>query len=76
MPILDLSQIADPRLLARLRREPVLVRTFIGAVVTLLVQLGLPIDDTLANAVTAAVVAGLALSARSKVTPAASKVGK
>lgn len=69
MPPLDLSQIADPKLLKALRREPVLVRTLVGAVVTLLVQLGLPIDQTLANTITAAAIALLAVSARSKVTP-------
>lgn len=70
MPLIDLSQIADPRLLKALRREPVLVRTFVGTVVTLLVQLGLPIDQGLANTITAAAIALLAVSARSKVAPA------
>lgn len=69
MPVFDLPQLADPRLLRLLNREPVLVRTAIGAVITLLVQLGLPIDDALAHAITGVVVAFLALSARGKVTP-------
>lgn len=69
MPPLDLPQFADPRLLERLRREPVLVRAIIGAAVTLLVQFGLPITDGQANAATALALALLALSARSKVTP-------
>lgn len=56
-------------MLDRIRNEPVLVTTLIGALVTLLVQAGLPISDGLANAITAFVIAALAILARSKVTP-------
>ena len=55
--------------LDRLRNEPVLVTTAVSALLVLLVQAGLPISDGLANAITGFVVAGLALVARSKVTP-------
>ncbi len=60
-------------LLDRLRDEPVLVTTLVGAVVVLLVQLKVPISDGLADAITGVVVAGLALFARTQVTPVAGK---
>lgn len=58
-------------MLERIKNEPVLVTTFVSAVLVTLVQAGLPISDGLANAITGLVVAGLALFARSKVTPTA-----
>lgn len=57
------------RILDRLRNEPVLVTTLIGALLVLLVQAGLPISDELQNAITGVVVAALALFARANVTP-------
>ena len=57
-------------MLDKIRNEPVLVTTLVGAVLVLAVQLGAPISDDLANAISAVVVAGLAFFARSKVTPA------
>lgn len=56
-------------LLDKIRSEPVLVTTFVGAVLVLLVQAGVPISDGLANAITGVVVAALAFVARGKVTP-------
>lgn len=58
-------------MLDKIRNEPVLVTTLAGALIVLAVQLGAPISDELANAITAVVVAVLAFVARSKVTPAA-----
>lgn len=56
-------------MLERIKNEPVLATTLVSAVLVVLVQAGLPISDGLANAITGLVVAGLALFARSKVTP-------
>lgn len=56
-------------MLERIKNEPVLATTFVSAALVVLVQAGLPISDGLANAITGLVVAGLALVARSKVTP-------
>jgi hypothetical protein len=58
-------------MLDKIRSEPVLITTLVGALIVLAVQLGAPISDDLANAITAVVVACLAFVARSKVTPAA-----
>jgi hypothetical protein len=63
------SDRAVKAILEKLRNEPVLATTLLGAVVVLLVQLGVPISDGLANAISAVVVAGLALFARSQVSP-------
>lgn len=57
-------------MLDRLRDEPVLLTTVVGAVLVLLVQFGVPISDGQADAVTAVLVAVLAVFARSKVSPA------
>ena len=56
-------------MLDRLRNEPVLVTTLVGAVLVLLVQAGLPISEGLQNAITGVVVAVLAVVARANVTP-------
>lgn len=56
-------------IIERLRNNPVLVSTFVGAVLVVLVQAGLPISDGLANAITTLVVAGFAIFARSQVVP-------
>lgn len=56
--------------LDRLANEPVLVTTFVGALLNLLIVFGLPIDDEQKLAVVALVTALLAIFARSKVTPA------
>jgi uncharacterized YccA/Bax inhibitor family protein len=57
-------------MLDRLRNEPVLVTTAVSALLVLLVQVGLPISDGLANAITGLVVALMAAFARSQVSPA------
>jgi hypothetical protein len=54
---------------ARIKDEPVLVSTFIGAVVSLLVAFGAPISPDQKTAVITAVIAGLAFFARGRVTP-------
>ena len=56
-------------ILERILNNPVLASTFVGAVLVLLVQAGLPISDGLANAISGVVVAGLAIFARSQVVP-------
>lgn len=56
-------------MLDRIKQEPTLVTTLVGAAIVLLVQVGVPISDELANAITGLVVAALALFLRSKVTP-------
>lgn len=56
-------------IIERVRREPALVYTLVGAVLVLLVQAGVPVSDGLANAISALVVAVMALVVRSKVSP-------
>ena len=56
-------------MLDRLRNEPVLVTTLVGALLVLLVQFGVPLSDGQADAITALVIAVLAVFARSKVSP-------
>ena len=56
-------------ILDRLRNEPVLVSTFVAAVLVLLTQAGLPVSDGLANAISGVVIAGFAIFARSQVSP-------
>ena len=57
-------------ILDRLRDEPVLVTTFVGALLSLLVVFGVPISDDQKLAIVGLITALLALFARSKVTPA------
>ncbi len=57
-------------IIARLRDEPVLVTTFVGALISLLVVFGVPISDDQKTAIIVLLTAGLAIFARSKVTPA------
>jgi hypothetical protein len=56
-------------IIERLRNNPVLVNTLVGALLVLLVQAGVPIRDGLANAISALVVAVLAIFTRSQVVP-------
>ena len=56
-------------MIERIRNEPVLLTTLVGALLTVAIQFGIPISDTQANALNVLVVAGLAVFARSKVTP-------
>lgn len=56
-------------MLEKIRNEPALVTTLVGALLVLLVQAGLPISDGLATAITTVVVALLAFVVRSRVTP-------
>ena len=56
-------------MLERIKSEPTIITTAVGALLVLLVQLGVPISDGLANAISALVVAVLALFLRSQVTP-------
>ena len=53
----------------RISREPVLVTTFVGALLNLLIVFGLPITDEQKLAVVALVTALLAIFARSQVAP-------
>ncbi len=53
----------------RLRNEPVLVTTFVGAVLSLLIVFGVPIVDEQKAAIIAVGTALLAIFARSQVTP-------
>ena len=53
----------------RISNEPVLVTTFVGALLNLLVVFGLPIDDEQKTAVVVLVTAVLAIFARSQVSP-------
>lgn len=52
-----------------LQNEPVATRAAVGAVVVLLTQFGLPIDQGLANAIDGVVGSVLVLGARNRVTP-------
>jgi hypothetical protein len=54
----------------RLRNEPVLVTTFVGALLSLLVVFGVPITDDQKTAIIVLLTAVLAVVARSQVTPA------
>ena len=56
-------------LIEKVRNEPVLVVTFVAAVLTSLVQFGIPLTDEQANSITVLVIAGLAFVARNKVVP-------
>lgn len=56
-------------MLERIKNEPVLVSTFVGTVLVLLVQFGVPLSDAQADAISAVIIAGLAFFARRKVTP-------
>ena len=56
-------------IIERLLNNPVLVSTFVGAVLVLLVQAKVPISDGLANAISGVIVAGFAIFARSQVVP-------
>ena len=56
-------------IIEKILNNPVLASTFVGAVLVVLVQAGVPISDGLANAITGLIVAGLAIFARSQVTP-------
>ena len=53
----------------RILNNPVLLNTFVGAVLVLLVQAKVPISDGLANAISGVIITGLALFARSQVVP-------
>lgn len=53
----------------RLRNEPVLVTTFVGALLSLLVVFGVPITDEQKLAIVALLTAVLAVFARSQVSP-------
>ena len=53
----------------RITREPVLVTTFVGAVLACLVAFGLHLTEEQTAAIIAVVAGVLALFARSKVTP-------
>ena len=53
----------------RITREPVLMTTLVGAVISLLVVFGVPITDEQKTAVVVVVAAVLAIFARSQVTP-------
>ena len=56
-------------IIERLRDEPVLVTTFVGALLGLLVVFGVPISDEQKTAIIVLITAVLAIFARSKVTP-------
>ncbi len=56
------------KIIAKIQNEPVLVRTLLGAVLTLLIKLGVPMAG-LETPIMAVAVALLALSARSAVIP-------
>ena len=56
-------------LVARIQNEPVLVTTFIGAVLELLIAFNVRVDDSQKAAILAVVAAVLALFARGRVTP-------
>lgn len=56
-------------ILDKIRNEPVVISTLVSALLVLLVQFKVPISDGQANAISVAVVAALALFARSQVTP-------
>lgn len=56
-------------LYARLRDEPVLVVGVVSALLVLLVQVGVPVSDGVANAISGLIFAVSALIARRKVTP-------
>ena len=56
-------------LFAKIKNEPVLVSTLVGAVVSLLVAFGVDISADQKTAVIGCVAAALALFARSQVTP-------
>lgn len=53
----------------RIKAEPAIVATAVGAVLSLLVAFGLPISDEQTAAVLAVVWAGLGFFVRSRVTP-------
>lgn len=57
-------------LIERLRDEPVLVTTAVGALLGLLVVFGVPISDDQKTAIIVLLTAVLAIFARSKVSPA------
>lgn len=57
-------------MLDKIKNEPVLVTTVVSALLVVLVQLGVPVSDGLADAISGLIVAAAALFARSKVTPA------
>lgn len=54
---------------ARLRDEPVLTAALVSAVLVVLVQVGVPVSDGLANALSMLIFAVSAYIARRKVTP-------
>lgn len=56
-------------ILAKIKAEPVLARTLVGAAAVLLVQCGVPFPDKLADAISGLIVAVAALSTRAKVSP-------
>lgn len=58
------------QIITRVRNEPVLVTTLVGAVLGLLVAFGVDLSETQTTAIIAVVVAVLAFVARQKVTPA------
>lgn len=53
----------------RIRREPVLVSTLVGAILALLVAFGVDISDEQKTAIIGVIVAVSALVARQQVTP-------
>lgn len=52
-----------------LQNEPVATRAAVGAIIVLLTQFGLPIDQALANSIDGVVTAVLVIGARNRVTP-------
>lgn len=56
-------------IIARIQNEPVLVTTLVGAVLNLVIAFGIHIDDTQKTAILVLIDAGLAIFARSQVTP-------
>ncbi len=56
------------KIIAKIQNEPVLIRTLLGAVLALLIKLGVPMAG-LETPIMAVAVALLALSARSAVVP-------
>lgn len=58
-------------LLNKINAEPVLVRTVIATASVILVQFGISVPDSVANAISGLIVAVAALSARAKVAPVA-----
>lgn len=57
------------KLIERIKAEPVLVTTLVGAILSLLVAFNVPVTDAQAAAIIGVIVAVLAIFTRSKVSP-------